>query len=179
MNFSFSKKDDDNLRRRLDEFHLFSNGRRRKIRNVLSGKAGELDVRVFDYTYHTGGNNKSRAHRQTVMHFEGDQLDLPRFALRPERLYHRIGQVFGYQDIDFDTNPKFSASYLLRGEDERSVRDLFSDEALTFYEGSEKLSTEAAGRHLIHYRARKRVKPNALEEFIKQGVRVLTLFHRG
>jgi hypothetical protein len=38
-----------------------------------------------------------------------------------------IVSAFGYQDIDFGNRPTFSSKYLLRGPDEPSVRNLFTD----------------------------------------------------
>ena len=105
-------------------------------------------------------------------------MRLPSFTLRPENLFHKIGQVFGYQDIDFDSHPEFSKRYLLKAENESDVRHAFGTDVLSFYESDQKLSTEAAGRQLIHYRAAKRVPPNEIAEFIKRGVRVLTLFRK-
>lgn len=51
-----------------------------------------------------------------------------------------------------------------------------SIDTLGFYESHGKLSTEAAGHQLIHYHANRRVPPEKLSEFIREGVGVLTLF---
>ena len=67
MNFTFAEKPDNALRETLSHFHLFSQGHSKKIRNVLIGRAGEMDVRVFDYRYTTGGGKNSHTWRQTVM----------------------------------------------------------------------------------------------------------------
>ena len=178
MKFTFQPKADPRLVGRLEHFHLFSQGRRQKITNVLQGRAGDIDVSVFDYRYVTGGGQNSRSWNQTVILFESDEMRLPNFTLRPENLFHKIGQVFGYQDIDFDSHPEFSKRYLLRGENESDARHTFSTDVLSFYESDQKLSTEAAGRQLIHYRAAKRIPPDEIAQFIKQGVRVLTLFRK-
>ena len=175
MNFTFAEKPDNALRERLSHFHLFSQGHSRKIRNVLTGHAGEMDVRVFDYRYTTGGGKNSHTWRQTVMLCESAKMSLPKFALRPEHFFHKLGQVFGLQDIDFDTHPGFSKRYLLKGDDEGETRRLFHADALTFYESHGKLATEAAGHQLIHYHPSKRIPPDKLSEFIREGVRVLTL----
>ncbi len=175
MNFTFAEKPDKALRERLSHLHLFSQGHSKKIRNVLTGRAGEMDVRLFDYRYTTGGGKNSHTWRQTVMLCESATMSLPNFALRPERFFHKIGQVFGYQDIDFDTHPDFSKRYLLKGDDEKEIRKLFHADALAFYESHGKLSTEAADHQLIHYHASKRVAPEKLTEFIREGVGVLTL----
>ena len=175
MNFTFAEKPDKALRERLSHFHLFSQGHSKKIRNVLTGRAGETDVRVFDYRYTTGGGKNSHTWRQTVMLCESAKMSLPNFALRPKHFFHKIGQVFGLHDIDFDTHPDFSKRYLLKGDDESEIRKLFDSDALAFYESHGKLSTEAAGHQLIHYHANKRVAPEEMSEFIREGVEVLTL----
>ncbi len=178
MKFTFSQKGDPDLLNRLEPFHLFSQGHSKTITNVLMGKAGAIDVALFDYAYTTGGGQHSQRWRQTVILFESDDMALPKFTLRPENIFHKIGQVFGYKDIDFDSHPEFSKRYLLRGENEEAVRATFGDDARSFYESDLKLSTEAAGQQLIHYRSGKRVSPDQISEFIKQGVRVLTLFRK-
>ncbi len=178
MKFTFSRKGDPDLLDRLKGLHLFSQGHSKKIANALVGKAGALDVAVFDYAYTTGGGKHSQRWRQTVILFESDDMALPKFTLRPENIFHKIGQVFGYKDIDFDSHPEFSKRYLLKGENEEAVRATFGDKARSFYESDLKLSTEAAGPQLIHYRSGKRVTPDEISEFIKQGVRVLTLFRK-
>ncbi len=175
MNFTFAEKPDKALRERLSHLHLFSQGHSKKIRNVLTGRAGEMDVRVFDYRYTTGGGKNSHTWRQTVMLCESAKMRLPKFALRPEHFFHKIGQVFGLQDIDFDTHPDFSKRYLLKGDDEREIRKLFDTDTLSLYESHGKLSTEAAGHRLIHYHANRRVPHEKLSEFIREGVGVLTL----
>lgn len=175
MNFTFSKEASPHLLRTVEHFKLFSAGHSKKIRNVFTGKAGDLDVSVFDYRYTTGGGKNSHTWRQTVMLFESDGLAFPQFALRPENVFHKIGQVFGYEDIDFATHEEFSKRYLLRGADEQAVRATFGGDALSFYETDRTLSTEANGRQLIHYRMGKRMRPDQIEEFITEGVRVLTL----
>ena len=76
------------------------------------------------------------------------------------------------------THAVHSKRYLLKAENESDVRHAFGTGVLSFYESDQKLSTEAAGRQLIHYRAAKRVPPNEIAEFIKRGVRVLTLFRK-
>ncbi len=178
MKFTFARKGDPDLLDRLKGLHLFSQGHSKKITNVLVGKACTLDVAVFEYAYTTGGGQHSQRWRQTVILFESDDMDLPEFTLRPENVFHKIGQVFGYKDIDFDSHPEFSKRYLLRGENEEAVRATFGDKARSFYESDLKLSTEAAGQQLIHYRSGKRVSPDQISEFIEQGVRVLTLFRK-
>ena len=158
-------------------FHLFAQGRRPDVRNVLRGRAGGLEVSVFDYAYVTGSGKSRHTWRQTVLAFEFDDPDLPGFSLRPERWFHKVGQWLGYKDIDFDAHPKFSKQYLLRsGEREDDVRALFTDRVLEYYEAHPNVCTEASGHRLVYYRAQKRIGPAEVREFLEEGFRVLALF---
>ena len=104
-----------------------------------------------------------------MIHFRSPALNLPEFALRPENLFDKIGDVFGGQDIDFESHPKFSKSYSLRGSDEQKVRETFTDEVLSSFENQTGISTEGGGDQLIFYRAGKRIDPDQVRSF-KQGV---------
>jgi hypothetical protein len=175
MNFTFTPEAESNLLQELSQFHLFKQGRSKKIRNVLTGQAGDMEVRLFDYQFTTGSGQHSSTHHQTVMLFESQKLQFADFELRPEHLFHKIGGAFGYQDIDFDDSPEFSKQYLLRGPDERAVRDVFQRPIRKHLEGQRRVSAEGAGGRLVFYRMGKRVKPEELREFIKDGVQLLTL----
>lgn len=179
LQFDFVPKDDGTLLGDLarGNFHLFSQGSGKRWYNVLRGQANDLEVTVFDYNYSTGGGKSRHTWRQTVVGFRLPGPGLPAFALRPENLLHRIGRLFGYRDITFEDHPAFSSRYLLRGPDEESIRRLFADRALSYYEGTEGLSTEGGGDRLLFYRHNQRVDPAALRSFLEEGFKVLALFH--
>src|SRR5271157_3380385 len=149
LSFTFTAKGDAGQIGELSEFHLFSQGYGRRISNVLQGKFNLVPVTVMDYKYTTGGGKSSHTWVQTVLVFDSDKLQLPRFLLRPENLFDKIGSAFGYKDINFDTAPVFSKKYLLRGENEAAVRSTFNAGILQHYEQRPGLSTEADGVKLI------------------------------
>jgi hypothetical protein len=158
-------------------FPLFSQGRRRTIRNLLRGRAGGLEVAVFDYLYVTGGGQSQHTWRQTVLTFEIEGETLPTFSLRPESVFDKIGHWLGFPDINFESHPRFSGSYLLRGDDEDAVRRLFGDRVLDYYEANTGVCTEGHGRRLVYYRPHKRIAPAEVRPFLEEGFRVLALFH--
>ncbi len=172
----FFLEGDDSLRSSLEHFHLFSQGRSRKIRNMLHGENSEVELAIFDYRYTTGGGKNSHTYRQSVIYFRSPVLSLPHFALRPEGLFHKIGGAFGYQDIDFDSHPDFSSAYLLRGDDEVKVREFFTSDLLTFFESHQKICVEGGGDQLVFYRQRRRVKPEEVNGFMDEGFRVFDVF---
>jgi hypothetical protein len=101
MNFTYSQKGDKSLMDSLSEFHLFSQGYSRRISNVLTGKFNLIPVTVVDYKFTTGGGKSSHTWYQTVLVIESDKLQLPRFVLRPENIFDKIGSIFGKKDINF------------------------------------------------------------------------------
>ncbi|HJT78194.1 MAG TPA: hypothetical protein VJ739_13405, partial [Gemmataceae bacterium] len=179
LQFDFSAKDDAGLLTSLapDNFHLFAQGSGKKCSNVLRGQANDLEVTIFDYRYTTGSGKSSHTWRQTVIVFRLPGPPLPAFSLRPLNFWHKVGHLFGYQDITFDEHPAFSARYLLRGPNEAAVRQLFTEEALAWYEGTNGLSTEGRGDRLLFYRHNKRVEPPAIRSFLEEGFKVLALFN--
>jgi hypothetical protein len=176
LSFTFTASGDDMLIGELGEFHLFSQGYRRRISNVLQGKFNLVPVTVMDYKYTTGGGKSSHTWTQTVLVFDSDKLQLPRFLLRPENLFDKIESAFGYKDINFDTAPVFSEKYLLRGENEAAVRSAFNAGILQYYEQHPGLSTEADGKKLIFYRTSKVVPPDKIQAFLQEGYDAFELF---
>ena len=176
MGFAFHPKGDASIRSRLSHFHLFSQGHSKRVRNMMHGEASGIECAILDYQYTTGSGRSSHTWRQSVMCFWSPKLALPSFSLRPEHIFHKIGSVFGYQDIDFEGRPAFSSAYLLRGKDEEAVRRLFDDAALSFYEGERGVSTEGEGDCLVYFRPGKRVKPYQVRTFMEDGFRVFGAF---
>ncbi|MFA4947427.1 MAG: hypothetical protein WC674_02830, partial [Candidatus Krumholzibacteriia bacterium] len=104
--------------------------------------------------------------------------NLPAFTMRPENVFHKLGSMMGYQDIDFESNPVFSKKYLLRGPDDAAIRNAFTSRVLMFFESEPGLCVEADGRKLIVYRHSVRTKPEVLRESLEKGVQIAGLFQR-
>jgi hypothetical protein len=144
----------------------------------MQGETAATRASIFDYRYTTGGGQHSHVWNQTVASFQSAELNLPSFSLRPENIFHRLGQLFGYQDINFDEAPGFSRSYLLRGNDETAIRGLFRPEMLSYFESNPGLSVEANRDCLIYYRPSKRTKPEEIRGFLEEAFRVFDLFRQ-
>jgi hypothetical protein len=149
---------------------LFEQGRNRQTRNYSRGQYHGVDVRLFDYYYVTGSGKNRTTHKQTVLAVSSGSLDLPAFELRPENLLHKIGSMFGYQDIDFQMYPEFSRLFLLRGEDEGAIRQTFHHEVLQFFERRAGVSIEGLGSGFAYYRRGTRIDPQQLSGFVEDGI---------
>ena len=162
---------------------LFREGRSRVVTNMLHGDsellgfAEEFEVRIFAYGF--AQQQQDQHVMQSVICFQSPQLNLPKFQLRPEHFFDKIGSKLGYQDIDFESHPtaaEFSKKYLIRGKDEQKIRALFTDEVLAFFAGQDKICVEGFSSHLCFYRARKLIEPEDIPAFMKEGFEVFRLF---
>ena len=176
LGWTFHPKGDESVLGRMGRFHLFSQGDRRKMKNLIVANNEDGEVAVFGYQYTTGSGDSRSTHSQNVACFQSSDLDLPKFALRPEHLFHKIGGMMGYEDIDFRSYPEFSTRFLLRGDDRDAIERLFSDRVLGFFEGHDKISVEGDGNQLIFYRAGKRIKPDGVVPFLQEASEVFKLF---
>ena len=178
LKLNFFPKGSTSLFERLKPFHLFSKGWSRKIKNLMEGEANKVELAIFDYQYTTHGGQHPQTHRQSLLFIRSPKLNLPDFSLRPENVFHKIGGAFGYKDIDFETHPIFSKSYLLRGDNETAIRGLFNNELLNFIQSQQKISIEGSGNQIIFYRHRNRIKPEEVESFMEEGFQVFDQFLR-
>ena len=162
----------------LEHFALFNSGHGKEIKNFMYGEASGIKAAVFDYVYVTGSGKNRQVHYQTVVYLEPPNLRVPYFSLRPENFLHKIISAFGYQDIDFGQRPQFSQNYLLRGQDEMAIRQVFNDRLLTFYESYGGTCTDAGGNQLMVFRAGYRFQPQEIQGYVALGLNLLNLLPR-
>lgn len=60
-----------------------------------------------------------------------------------------IFHLSGLKDIDFSNYPDFSKRFYLSGENEKSIRDFFSDELLFFFESHPPYYLESNGESIL------------------------------
>lgn len=177
LGLSFHPTADPSLLGELSSFQLFSQGRARKITNVLHGETDELTLAIFDYQYTIGSGKNSSTRKQTVTYCRSPALQVPMFALWPQHFFHNIGKVFGYKDIDFESHPTFSKNFVLRGPSETRIREFFVPAILEFFERQIGSSSEGDRDCLIYYRAGKRTPPTQYRQRMETGFELFKLFH--
>jgi len=173
VGFGFEAEGDLDQIKALGDLPLYSRGHSRHLKNVMSGRTGGDEARIFDYQYTTGGGKESHTWRQTVALYPGGGRGLPDFVLAPENVLHKLGGLLGYQDIDFDSSPVFSSRYLLRGSDETAIRSAFTVETRAFLEQEQGWTVEVESGNVGIYRAGKRSKPEEVATFLEQSHAVL------
>lgn len=178
LGFSFSQKMDPSVESALRTIDLFAAGTDHKTANVMQGKSGNVTATVLDFTYmkNTTGRGGWPVYKvQTVAILWTDELELPRFSLRPEGLRDKVVAAFGQQDIDFDSHPRFSSQYRLTGGNEEALRELFSKEVLGYFETHPGLWVETLHGHVVVYRRGKRIAPKEIRGLLELALEINTL----
>lgn len=156
---------------------LLGLGHSHQLRNLMRGQAAGGEALLFDFEYSQSAGKSRQTYIQTVAAFRVKRGALPGFQLCPENVLHKLGAIFGYQDIDFDSHPQFSSRFLVRGTDENAIRALFDPGVLGFLEGldnGQRWWVEAQGEWLIAYRWGEKTKPARLRPFLEEASAIAT-----
>ena len=172
LHLEFAHAGNEKLHQSLERFHLATLGHTSIMTNLMFGKQDGTDIAVFDYKYFRGKNH----FRQTVIWMQRRGATMTQFALRPESVWNRLGPWVAHGDINFESHPEFSRSYLLRGDNQWAICELFTDDVLRFYEQHPGLITEGSGNKLLFYRDEAVVKPENIRSFLDEALAVRSLF---
>ncbi|HVQ37555.1 MAG TPA: hypothetical protein VMS31_08480 [Pyrinomonadaceae bacterium] len=178
LGWAFAEEVPLNYLPNLERFDLFGQGHSKQIKNLMYGELNGVKAALFDYIYTVGHGKHSHTHYQSVAYFEPRDLNIPYFSLRPENVLHKLISALGYQDIDFSHRQTFSKNYLLRGQDEPTIRSVFSDALLGFYEMSQGACTDGGGNQLFIFRPGFRTPPHEAQSFITWAESLQRLFPR-
>lgn len=164
-----------NDRKNFEQFELANRGRNRAESNVIVADSGELRMVIFDYRYTTGsGKSKSTTHHIAVL-CRSDGLQLPQFSLSPESFMHRLGDFFGFKDIDFDDDKVFSDKFLLKGADEEAIRAFFDVRRRQAFLEFDKDCLEGSGRSFVFFRKAERLSSSKVKLLMERAFQVYNL----
>jgi hypothetical protein len=175
---AFQPRGDLGMVASLGDLPLYAHGHSKRVKNLMTGRVGDDETAVFDYQYTTGGGKHQHTSVQTVVVFPRASPSLPDFQLAPENLFHKIGQAFGYQDIDFDSNPEFSRAYLVRGRDEDAIRTALYPQALSYFMEHEGWTVEVRSGTVGIYHAGRRLRVEEVRSFVEEAREVLRSIRR-
>jgi hypothetical protein len=220
LKLQFFPKGDARIAPLLANLEFFHYGTNCKITNLMHGQIARgrksVTVAIFDYLFMVGNNrtdtsinisddsasiestndNDRECFIQTVIVFYDETIHIPAFNLRPENFMDKIGNVVGFQDINFVDFPVFSKRYRLDADRVDEVRDLFAPNLLKFYEGH-KICTQANGSTVMIYpfgtgtgsqsvrneqgktsTASSYIAPKEIKSYLELGLRLLSLLER-
>jgi hypothetical protein len=120
-------------------------GDNRYATNVLSGNYQQNEILAFDYHYETHSTD-SKGHQQTQTHwFSFFILTLPAvfpdLTIRRENFFLKVAEVFGYQDIKFES-AEFSKAFCVRSPDRKFAYDVCNAKMMEYLLANRDLSIE-------------------------------------
>lgn len=158
---------DENL---LNGTYLIQNhGGARAIGNIMELRRGQDQVFIFDYTYHIGFGQKRRTLHQTLYYVASPRLSLPPFLLRQESWGEKLTQWLGAKDINFPENPTFSSKFILQGQDEASIRRVFTPGVQQQCLTQPRMYMEGRADRLFFFIPAKTLSPDDLQAFLNAG----------
>lgn len=176
LGLEFIAEGSEQLQSELLAFKLFNSGRSKKLTKLIRGQTDEVAISIFDYQYTTGSGDSSHTFKQTVGAIQSPELKICDFSMRPENMLDKIGGMMGFQDIDFESHPKFSGMFVLKGTTENLVRSLFKPAVLEFFESKNGLSVEGVSGKIVFYRPGKTISPDNMKLFLSEAYEIYGAF---
>jgi hypothetical protein len=148
---SFDSRKDSGFSYAYPDFECLNRGRNQYAYNVCSGQLeGGWRVSTFDYHYVTGSGKHRHTHR-----FSGVVVDSPialkRLTIRPEGLFDKVTDFFGFGDIDFES-AEFSKAFHVKSSDRRWAYDVIHTRAMELLLRSQRFSVQFGSRSVMAWR---------------------------
>lgn len=145
LGFEFAPENDYDLAKLYGFLDKLAQGSNRYAFNVLSGQYQNHKVRVFDYHYETHSTD-SKGRRQTHHHYLSCFVlrlpqTFPELTIGREGWLSKVAQVFGYDDIDFES-AEFSRSFCVRSKDKKFAYDICHAQMMEYLLANSDLSVE-------------------------------------
>jgi hypothetical protein len=144
LGLNFSAAEDYGLAEQYGFLKQLAQGDDRYARNVLSGIYQQNQVLVFDYHYATYHTDKNGTHKEDHW-FSFFILTLPAvfpdLTIRRENFFTKIAEVFGYQDINFES-AEFSKAFNVRSPDKKFAYDVCNSKMMEYLLANRDLSIE-------------------------------------
>ena len=112
---------------------------------LFPGNYQQNEILAFDYHYATYHTDKSGRHKDHDHWFSFFILTLPAvfpdLTIRRENLFTRVAEVFGYQDIKFES-AEFSKAFCVRSQDKKFAYDVCNAKMMEYLLANRDLSIE-------------------------------------
>lgn len=175
--FQFIGEPQENMQKSLSTFNLFNLGYHKNIFNLMYRNYNGKKWYLFDYRFSVNAGNQEHKSFHSVAFTKENSVALPSFSIEPKDFIKKIATTLDSKDINFISNPHFSKKYVLKGEDETLIRQIFTAKVLHFFELKEnKLKIEANGTSFICYLYDQRIKPGEVMHFLGEATQSLEIF---
>ena len=145
LNLNFDPGNDFGIPGRFGFLKQLDQGDNRYATNVLSGNYRENEILMFDYHYETHSTD-SKGNRSTQHHWFSFFIltlpaDFPDLTIRRLNFFTKIAEVFGYQDIKFES-AEFSKTFCVRSPDKKFAYDVCNAQMMEYLLANRDLSVE-------------------------------------
>ena len=169
--FSFYPEKSKALARSFVFLNKLDKGSNRYIYDYLTGSFQGHQAHAFTFHYETYSHGKHG--RRTHHHYVGVvAIELPKvfpeMIIRPEKILEKLGQLLGYQDIDFES-VEFSKKFAVRSKDKKFAYDFCHTRMMEYLIAHPQTSLEVDQNFLAIY-DRNRLEPNELDGYFHQIV---------
>lgn len=148
--------------------------------NVISGNYRTHEVKLFDYHYEIedtdSEGNKETQHYSfsaAILTLPGE---LPDLIARPEGLFDKVVQGFGFDDIDLD-NHEFSRKYMVNSGSKKFAYDIFTPRMMEYFLVIGKQYLEV-GKDSMLMIFQKKMGPDTIRTYLDTIVDVRNMFPR-
>ncbi len=115
----FAPDKDKKIDSRYSSFKCLRRGHSRYAYNIMRGKRDGRDLTAFDYHYVTGHGKSRRVHNFSALTIRSP-LPLKPLYLRPENIFDKVTDFFGFDDIDFES-AEFSRKFYVKSPEKRKT----------------------------------------------------------
>jgi hypothetical protein len=145
-----------------------------KIENLLVGSREEYNYFYADVATEDTAMLTNIGKSFTILYVSNIRKELPDFTLENEGLLDLLG-LTTRKDIDFKSHPNFSNRYILSGEDENAIRELFTNELLAFLAAQDNIYIESVNNALLIYTNSSLVEAKNMDNFRKKKLQLMKL----
>jgi MFS superfamily sulfate permease-like transporter len=103
---------------------------------------------VFDVEFTEGAFIAKEVVKTTVLHIKLE-CKIPVFTLDKEGLLEMIYNLAGFKDITLDNHPDFNKRFYLSGENQKEIREVFTNDLILFLESNPYYHIESNGSSLM------------------------------
>ena len=141
LNLNFDAEKDYGMAGRFSFLDQLEHGDSRYASNVISGNYQQDNILAFDYHYSTGSGKNRQEHNLSffILIMQGSLF--PQITIRPEGFFDRVAEVFGSQDIKFES-AEFSKAFCVRSPDKKFAYDVCNARMIEYLLANRQLRVE-------------------------------------
>jgi hypothetical protein len=145
LNLNFDPSENHSFAGQFGFLKKLAQGDNRYAFNILSGTFQNYDMLAFDYHYQVTTHDKNGSHtthyRFSVFLLQMPKILFPDLTIRHENFFLKVAEVFGYQDIKFES-AEFSKTFCVRSPDKKFAYDVCNAKMIEFLLSNRDLSLE-------------------------------------